>query len=54
MLVNDTYNHKGTVEILTNISKQLATIVQRDSEGEFWHPMMDLDLILILKTVCLR
>lgn len=35
MLLNETYNHKGTVEILTNIAKQLAAIVQIDSKGIF-------------------
>ena len=33
MLLNETYNQKGTVEILTNISKQLAAIVKIDSQG---------------------
>ncbi|XP_065062306.1 titin-like isoform X4 [Rhopilema esculentum] len=32
MLLNETYNQKGTVEILTNISKQLAAIVKIDSQ----------------------
>ena len=47
MLLNDVYNHKGTVEILTNISRQLATIVQADTEG------MSL-FVLIRKMSCSR
>ena len=33
MLLNETYNHKATVEILTNTAKQLASIVQIDDQG---------------------
>ena len=35
MLLNDTYGHKGTVEILTNTAKQLSAIVQMDEQGMF-------------------
>eukprot|EP00794_Sanderia_malayensis_P004519 gene4519-5115_t len=32
LLMNDTFNHKGTVEILTHISKQLTSIVQKEGQ----------------------
>ena len=33
MLLSETYNYKGSVEILTNTARQLAAIVQVDDKG---------------------